>query len=89
MTTSFSFGCEGSDEEVDGRLSGSYRDRQEPCDQIASRGSRCIGSGCDFLGSVLHDNRKCKMILQKWQSKEGDGRVLGEKRIHQGDGRCL
>ena len=87
MTMSFSFGCEGSDEEVDGRCS--YRDRQGPCDWVASGGSRHTCSECSFLGSVLHDSRRCKMILQKWHSEGGDVRVLGEKRIHQGDGGCL
>ena len=53
---SFSFGCRGSDEEVDGRCS--YGDRQEPCDWVANRGSRHMGSGCNVLGSVLHGSRR-------------------------------
>ena len=59
---SFSFGWEGSDEEVDGRCS--CVDRQEPCDQVANGGHRHIGSGCSLLGSVLYGSRKDKMILQ-------------------------
>ena len=59
---SFSFGYEGSDEEVGRRCS--YGDKQGLCDQVASGGSRCIGSGCSFLGSVLYGSRKDKMVLQ-------------------------
>ena len=50
MTTSFSFGYRGSDEEVDGRCS--CEGMRAPCDWVASGGSRRIGSGCNLLGSV-------------------------------------
>ena len=57
---SFSFGCEGSDEEVDGKCS--CGGRQELCDQVASRGSRHIGNGYSFLGSALYGSRKDRMV---------------------------
>ena len=55
------------------------------CEQVASGGSRCIGSECNLLCSVLHDSRKGRMILLTWHSRGGGGRVPGEKRIHQDD----
>ena len=75
----FSFGCKGSDEEVDGKCS--CGGRQELCDQVASGGSRHIGNGYSFLGNVLYGSRRGKMVLQMWHSGGGDGRVLGGKRI--------
>ena len=61
MMMSFSFGCEGSDEEVDGKCS--CEGMQELCDRVASRGSRCTGSGYNLLGSVQCGSRKDRMIL--------------------------
>ena len=55
----FSFGCEG-----DRMLLRSYEGRRGLCGQVASGGSRCIGSGCSLLGSALYGSRKGKMILQ-------------------------
>ena len=60
--TSFSFGCEGSGEEVGERCS--FGDRQGLRDQVPSGGSRHIGSGDSFLGNVLYGSRKGRMILQ-------------------------
>ena len=61
MTMSFSFGYGGSGEGVDGKCScGGMRG---PCDQVASGGSRRIGSGYNFLGSVPYGNRRDRMIL--------------------------
>ena len=62
--TSFSFGCKENDDEGDEMLLRSYEGRQGPCGQVASGGSRCTGSGCSLLGSVLYGSRKDKMILQ-------------------------
>ena len=84
---SFSFGYEGSNEEVDRKCS--CRGMREFCDWVASGGSRHIGSGYNFLGSVPHGSRRGRMVLQTWRSEGGDGRVLGGRKIHQGDGRCL
>ena len=61
MMMSFSFGYEGSGEEVDGKCS--CEGMRGPYDQVASGGSRCIGNGCNFLGSVLYGNRRGRMIL--------------------------
>ena len=58
---SFSFGCEGSNEEVDGKCN--CEGMQEPCDQVASGGSRCTGSGCSFLGNVQCGSRRGRMVL--------------------------
>ena len=85
--TSFSFGYGGSGEEVDGKCS--CEDMQGLCDQVASEGSRRIDSGCSSLGSVLCGNRRGRMILQMRRSGGGDDRVLEERRIRRGDGRCL
>ena len=63
MTMSFSFGCEGNDKEGDRMWLRNYEDKQGLCDQVASGGSRCIGSECNLLGSVLHDGRRGRMIL--------------------------
>ena len=60
MMMSFSFGYEGSDEEVDGKCS--CEGMQELCDQVASGGSRCIGSGYSFLGSALYGSRRGRMV---------------------------
>ena len=62
MTTCFSSGCEGSNKEMGKRCS--FGGRQELCDQVASGGSRHIGSGCSSLGNVLYGDRKGRMILQ-------------------------
>ena len=75
MMMSFSFGCEGSGEEVDGKCS--CEGMQGLCDPVASGGSRCIGNGCNFLGSALYGNRKGRMVLQMWRSGGEDDRVLG------------
>ena len=85
--TNFPFGCEGSGEEVDGRCS--CGGRRELCDQVASRGNRHIGSGYSFLGSALCGNRRGRMSLQMRRSGGGADRVLEERRIRRGDGRCL
>ena len=60
---SFSLECEGIGKGVDERWIGSCEDRQGPCDRVANRGSRCIGSECSLHGSVLHGGRRSKMIL--------------------------
>ena len=59
--TSFSFGYEGSDKGVDGKCS--CGGMQELCDQVASGGSRHIGSGYSFLGNVLYGSRRGRMVL--------------------------
>ena len=87
MMMSFSSGYEGSGEEVDGKCS--CEGMQGLCDQVASGGSRHIGSGYNFLGNVQCGSRKGKTVLQMWHNEEGDGRVLGGRRIHRDDGRCL
>ena len=84
---SFSFGCEGSNEGVDGKCS--CGGMQELCDQVASKGSRHTGNGYSFLGSVWCGSRRGRVVLQMWHSIEGDGSVLGGRRIHRDDGRCL
>ena len=61
MMMSFSFGYEGSDEEVDGKCS--CKGTQGLCDQVASGGNRCTGSGYNFLGSVQCGSRKDRMVL--------------------------
>ena len=58
---SFSFGCEGSDGEVDRKCN--CEGMQELCDQVASGGSRRTGSGYSFLGNVQRGSRKGKMAL--------------------------
>ena len=55
----FSFGYEGSSEEVDGKCS--YGGMRGPCDRVASGGSRRIGSGCSFLGNVVGIRKKSPM----------------------------
>ena len=80
MMMSFSFGYEESGGEVDGKCS--CEGRRGLCDWVASGGNRRIGSGYSFLGSVLYGNRRDRMVLQRWHSVGGDGRVLGERRIH-------
>ena len=87
MTMSFSFGCEESGEEVDG--TSSCEGMQGLCDQVASGGNRRIGNGCNSLGSVLCGNRRGRTVLQTWHSGGGGGRVLGGRKIHRDDGRCL
>ena len=87
MMMSFSFGYEGSGEGVDEKCS--CEGMRGLYDRVASEGSRRIGSGCSFPGSVLCGNRKGRMILQMWRSGGGDGRVLGGRKIHRDDGRCL
>ena len=64
MMMSFSSGCKENDEEGGKILLRSYEGRQGLCGQVASGGSRHIGSGCSLLGSVLYGSRKDKMILQ-------------------------
>ena len=75
MTTSFSFGCGGSGEEVDGRCG--CEDMRVLCDRVASGGSRHTGSGCNLLGSDLCGSRIDRMVLWTWHSGGGGGRVLG------------
>ena len=89
MTSSSFFGYKGSNEEGDDRWGRSCKGRQELCGLVANLGSRHIGSGCSSLGSVLCGSKRSRMILQRWRSGEGGGRVLGEKKIHLGNGRCL
>ena len=84
---SFSFGYEGSDEEVGGKCS--FEGMQGLYDQVASGGSRHIGSGYNFLGNVQCGSRKGRMVLLMGRSGGEDGRVLGGRRIHRGDGWCL
>ena len=60
---SFSFGYEGSGEEVDVRCS--CEDMRGLCDWVASGGSRRTGSGCSLLGSVRCGSRKGRMILRR------------------------
>ena len=62
MMMSFSFGYGGSGEGVDGKCS--CEGMRGLCDRVASEGSRRIGNGCSFLGSVLCGNRRGRMILQ-------------------------
>ena len=45
---SFSFGYEGNDKEGDEMLLSSYEGRRGLCGQVASGGSRHIGSGLDW-----------------------------------------
>ena len=80
MTMNFSLGCGGSGEGVDRKCS--CEGMQGLCDQVASGGSRHIGSGYSFLGSVLYGNRRDRTVLQMWRSGGGDDRVLGGRRIH-------
>ena len=63
MMMSFSFEYEGSSEGVDRKCS--CEGMQGLCDRVASGGSRCIGSGCNFLGSVPCGNRIGKMVLRR------------------------
>ena len=58
---SFSFGCEGSDGEVDRKCN--CEGMQELYDRVASGGSRHTGSGCSFLGSVQCGSRRDRMAL--------------------------
>ena len=60
---SFSFGYGESDEEVDGMCS--CEDMRVLCDQVANGGNRCIGSGCNLLGSVQCGNRIGRMVLRR------------------------
>ena len=86
MTTSFSFGCEGSDG-VDERCS--CEDRRGLCDQVATEGNRRIGNGHSSPGSVQRGSMRGRMVLLMWRS-EGEGdKVLGGRGIHRDDGRCL
>ena len=71
----FSFGYEGSGEEVDRKCS--CEGMRGLCGQVASEGSRCIGNGCSFLGSALYGNRRGRMVLQTWCNEGGDDRVPG------------
>ena len=75
MMMSFSFEYEGSGEEVGGQCS--CEGMRGPCGQVASEGSRCIGNECNSLGSVRCDSRIGKMVLQRWHSGGGGGKVLG------------
>jgi hypothetical protein len=75
MTMSFSFGYGRSGEEVGGKCS--CEGMRVPCDQVASGGSRRIGSGRSFLGSVQCGSRTGRMVLWRWHSGGGDDRVLG------------
>ena len=77
---SSSFGCEGSDEGVDGKCS--CGGMQELCDWVAIGGNRHIGSGCSFSGSALRGSRRDRMVLQMQCSGGEDDRVLGGRRIH-------
>ena len=79
MTTSFSFGYGGSGEEVDGRCS--CEDMRALCGRVASGGSRHTGSERSLLGSDRCDSRIGRMVLWKWHSGGGGGRVLGRTRI--------
>ena len=72
---SFSFGCGRSGEEVDGKCS--CEGTRVPYDQVANGGSRRIGSGCNFLGSVQRGSRTSRMVLWRWRSGGGGDRVLG------------
>ena len=85
----FSFGCKGNGEGVDERWVGSCEDRQGLCGLVASEGSRHTGNGCSPLGSGLCGNRRGRVILQMWHSRERGGRVLGGRGTHQDDGKCL
>ena len=75
MTMSFSFGCGRSGKEVDGKCS--CEGMRGLCDQVASGGSRRIGSGRSFLGSVQRGSRIDRMVPWRWHSGGGDDRVLG------------
>ena len=75
MMMSFSFGYGGNGEEVDGRCS--CKDMRVLCDRVASRGSRHIGSGRNLLGSDWCGSRISRMVLWRWHSGGGGGRVLG------------
>ena len=57
---SLSFVYAGSDGGVDGKCS--CEGMQVLCDLVASRGSRCIGSGCNSLGNVLRGSRIGRMV---------------------------
>ena len=81
MMKKLSSGCGGSNEEVVVRGNDSCGGRQGPCGQVASGGTRHIGSGHSPLGSVLCDSRKGRMLLGKRCSIEGGGRGLGGMRI--------
>ena len=83
----FSFGYEGSDEEVDGKCS--FEGMQGLCDQVASGGSRHIGSGYNFLGNVQCGSRKDRMVLLMGRSGGEGGRVLGGRGIRRDGGWCL
>ena len=87
MMMSVSSGYGGSDKEVDGRCS--YEGMRVLCDRVASGGSRRIGSECNFLGSVQCGNMIGRMVLQMRRSGGGGDRVLGGRKIHRDDGRCL
>ena len=75
MTTSFSFGYGGNGEEVGGWCS--CEDMRVLCDRVASGGSRHTGSGRNPLGSDQRGNRISRMVLWRWHSRGGGGRVLG------------
>ena len=75
MITSSSFGYGGNGEEVDGMCS--FEDMRVLCDRVASEGSRHIGSGRNFPGNDQCGSRTSRMVLWRWHSGGGGGRVLG------------